>query len=675
MNRNRIGLALFSFWIASSAVQAAPARSARLQCIHLPQIIEFYLRQHYSQKKLTDAVKQRTVEQLIRNLDPSKTHLLEADVDKLKTDLMGLFPKMSEGKCTALDEAFQLLVNRAKENEVFVAGVVNAKDFKVNEALEFVFDPKKRGYAKTKAEREAFLLNMVHFQMLNYQQAQMKMPEAKKQMAHRYELITKRIAEKKEEDRLAAFNEAFALALDPHSSFLTRDNLEDFEIHMHLSLEGIGATLTSQDGLTVIEELIPGGGAEKSKKLKPKDKILSVAQEGQKPVPIIDMDLREVVKLIRGKKGTKVTLGILRQGPKTENFDATIVRDKIDIKESAAKLSYEKVQRGDKSYKVAIIDLPSFYGGGEKGSRSCSADVRKLLDEAKKEKSDAVVLNLSGNGGGLLEEAVKISGLFLKTGGVVATKDSETRTQVIADQNPETTYQGPLVVLTSRYSASASEILAGALKDYNRAIVVGADHTFGKGSVQVISPLPLGLGAMKVTTGMFFLPAGQSTQLSGVSSHIILPSVINNDEVGEGSLDYALPSQSIPNFVSNEANGPAANEKWAVVDGSTVKKLAEKSTERVSKSPKFAEVYKNIEEAKKNKGLIRLAEMKKKDKDKKDKKDKKTAGVDGADGPDDKESMKEFNRPYLKEASEIAVDWLVSSAPTRGNSSAALTGE
>lgn len=650
----------FAGLIFFALVAATPGVAANLQCVHLPQIFEYYLRHHYSQKKLTDVVKQRTVEQFIRNLDPSKTHLLESDVEKVRKEITAVFEKLSEGKCDALSSAFTLLGERAKENEVYVGSVVNAKDFKVNESLEFVFDPKKRNYAKTKEERQAFLNNMIHFQMLNYLQTNMKLPEAKKQLFHRYELITKRIAEKKAEDRLASMAEAFALALDPHSSFLTRDNLEDFEIHMHLSLEGIGATLTSQDGLTVIEELIPGGGAEKSKKLRTKDKILAVGQEGQKPVPIIDMDLREVVKLIRGKKGTKVTLTILRQGTKSETFDATIVRDKIDIKEQAAKLTYEKVTRGEKTYKVGVIDLPSFYGGGEKGSRSCSADVRKALEEAKKEKVDGIVLNLSGNGGGLLEEAVKISGLFLKKGGVVATKDGDTRTQVISDQNPETTYNGPLVVLTSRYSASASEILAGALKDYKRALVVGADHTFGKGSVQVISPLPLGLGAMKVTTGMFFLPAGQSTQLAGVNSDITLPSVLNTPDVGEGSLDYALATQSIPNFVSAEAQGSTPEDKWAVVEGAAVKKLAEKSQERVSKNAKFAEVYKNIEEAKKNKNVIKLAELKKKDKDKKGK---------GKD-PDseDKESIKEFNKPYVREASEIAVDWILETAPKAATS-------
>ena len=344
---------------------------------------------------------------------------------------------------------------------------------------------------------------------------------------------------------------------------------------------------------------------------------------------------------------------------KTSTFDATIVRDKIDIKEQAAKLAYEKVTRGDKTYKVGIIDLPSFYGGGEKGSRSCSADVKKALEEAKKEKVDGIVLNLSGNGGGLLEEAVKISGLFLKKGGVVATKDGDTRTQVISDQNSETTYSGPLVVLTSRYSASASEILAGALKDYKRALVVGADHTFGKGSVQVISPLPLGLGAMKVTTGMFFLPAGQSTQLAGVNSDITLPSVLNTPDVGEGSLDYALATQSIPNFVSAEAQG-TTDDKWAVVEVGAVKKLADKSQERVSKNAKFAEVYKNIEEAKKNKNVIKLADLKKKDKEKKG----KAKDLDG----DDKESVKEFNKPYVHEASEIAVDWILETAPKAATS-------
>ncbi len=633
------------------------ASAANLQCVHLPQIFDYYLRHHYSQKKVTDVVKQRTVEQFIRNLDPSKTHLLESDVEKMKTELTAVFDKLNEGQCDALTNAFTVLGARAKENELYVTSVVNAKDFKVNESLEFVFDPKKRNYAKKKEERDAFLLNMIHFQMMNYAQAQMKLPEAKKQMTHRYELITKRITEKKAEDRVASMAEAFALALDPHSSFLTRDNLEDFEIHMHLSLEGIGATLTSQDGLTVIEELIPGGGAEKSKKLRAKDKIIAVAQEKSKPVPIIDMDLREVVKLIRGKKGTKVTLTILRQAAKTETFDATIIRDKIDIKESAAKLTYEKVTRGDKNYKIGVIDLPSFYGGGAAGSRSCSADIKKLLEEAKKEKIDGIVLNLSSNGGGLLEEAVRISGLFLKKGGVVATKDGDMKTQIIPDQDPETVYNGPLVVLTSRYSASASEILAGALKDYKRAVIVGADHTFGKGSVQVISPLPLGLGAMKVTTGMFFLPGGASTQHAGVNSDVTLPSVLNNPEVGEGALDYPLPAQSIPNFLSAEANGAGPEEHWIPVEGPAVKKLAEKSTERVTKSTKFTEIFKNIEEAKKNKNVIRLSELKKKDKDKKEKKDK------NPETTEDKESIKEFNKPYLREASEILIDWLTNNLP------------
>lgn len=637
------------------------ARSASLQCIHLPQLFEFYLRHHYSMKTMTETIKERTVEQFIKNMDPSKTMFLDADVAKLRKELPTVFQGAPSGNCTALEAASKLMVQRSKENEDFVRKFVNT-NYKLDETSEFTLDPKKRPFSKTSDEKNQVLTKIVHFRMLNYLQSKLKMEEAKQHLVHSYELVTKRLKERKAEDMIANYAEAFALALDPHSSFLSRDSLEDFNIHMQLSLEGIGASLTSQDGLTVIEELIPGGGAERSKLLRTKDKILAVAQEGAKPVSIIDMDLREVVKLIRGKKGTKVKLTILRQGAKSETFDVTIVRDKIDIKEQAAKISYEKQTAGGKTLKIAIIELPSFYGGGGKGSRSCSADVKRLLEEARKEKVDGVVLNLSRNGGGLLEEAVKISGLFIRKGGVVATKDSDTKVQVLADEDDDVAYNGPLVVLTSRLSASASEILAGALKDYKRAIIVGGDHTFGKGTVQVISTLPLELGAMKVTTGMFFIPGGKSTQQVGVESDIKLPSVLNTDEIGEGALDYSLPPQSVPTFVSSEANSSEAGRKWEPVDSGTIRKLADKSADRVNKDAKFAEIRKNIEEAKKNQGVIKLAEIRKK-KDEKDKKKKKDGGKekdakDAIDPLDDTANPKELDMPYVKEAVNVMSDWL-----------------
>ncbi len=418
---------------------------------------------------------------------------------------------------------------------------------------------------------------------------------------------------------------------------------------MQLSLEGIGASLSTQNGFTLVEEVIPGGAADRLKILQPKDKIIAVAQEGKKADPVVDLELQEVVKKIRGKKGTKVTLTILRQGESNKTFDVTIVRDKIDIKESAAKLTYETKKAGAKTFKIGVIDLPSFYGGGREG-RSSFEDMRTLVTQAKKNKVDGLVLDLSRNGGGLLEDAVKIAGLFIKKGAIVATKGGDQKVDILSDRDDEVVFNGPLMVLTSRLSASASEILAGALKDYKRALIVGGDHTYGKGTVQVVSDLPQGLGAMKVSTGMFFIPGGASTQHQGVDSDIELPSIFTTEDIGEKTMDYSLPPQKIASFVGTDANATDTAKKWTPVDDELIKRLKKTSQERVAKDPKFAEIIKNVEESKKNKGVIRLAEMKRKaeEENKKDSKKDKSR----------KAKMKETQAPLVMEGVNIMSDWL-----------------
>ncbi len=641
----------------------APNRAqASLQCTNLAQLFDTYLKQHYEYHRVTDVLKQHTVEQFIKETDPSKTILMQADVDKIRGDLLNTFTVIEAGNCKTLVDINSLMADRAKENEDYVRQFLGPS-YKLDENIELVLDPKKRSFAKTTEERHDILRKLVHFQISNYLVADVKLAEAKQHLIHRYELITKRLQEKKIDDILATYVESFALGLDPHSSFLSRDNLEDFQIQMQLSLEGIGASLTSQDGFTVIEELIPGGGAEKSKLLRPKDKIIAVAQDGQKPISVIDMDLRDVVKMIRGRKGTKVHLTILRQSEGTKTFEATIVRDKIDIKEQAAKISYETRKNGTRTYKIGIIDLPSFYGGGGAGTRSCSVDMKKLLNEAMREKVDGIVLDLSRNGGGLLEEAVKIAGLFIDHGGIVATKDTQTNIQILADQDEDVFYSGPLAVLTSRLSASASEILAGALRDYHRALIVGADHTFGKGSVQVVSNLPMDIGGMKVTTGMFFLPGGRSTQLVGVPADIQLPSVYNNEEIGENALDYPLQPQSIPGFTSKQANAEGSPKHWKLFDEQEVKKLAADSKERVNKDPKFAEIRKDIADAAKNEGVVKLADIRKKSEAETKKEKEKEKTKKKASGDKD-----ELEAPLVHETVNILVEWL-SDKPTLGLSS------
>jgi len=656
--RKTVSRAVILLSFVSMQWMVAPVAEAGLQCRMLPSLFEAFFRNHYSIKALTPEVKSRTVDQLIKWMDPSKTIFLQDDINHLRADLPGVFTTARAGDCSLLDRANQLMIERSAENEKFVRDFLG-KDYKLDESTEFVMDPDKREYPKSMDEKHSILQKLIHFQVSNYLLTDMKLPAAKKQLVHKYELITKHLKDRKPDDDIDGFADAFARALDPHSSYMSKDVLDDFQISMQLTLEGIGASLSSQDGFTVIEDTIPGGGAEKSKVLRPKDKIIAVGQEGKKAVSVIDMDLPQVVKLIRGKKGTKVTLTILRQAEKTKTFDVTIVRDKIDIKDQAAKITYQTRKVGDKTIKIGVIDLPSFYGGGDRDTRHCYDDMKKLIDEAKVQKVDGILLDLSRNGGGLLESAVKIAGLFIQKGNVVATKDNTGKVDVLADVDENVDYAGPLAVLTSRLSASASEIVAGALRDYHRAVIIGSDQTFGKGSVQVVQNLGDEFGAMKVTMGMFFPAGGVSTQHGGVPSDVLLPSLFNSD-VGEKMLDYSLPPQKIPPFLSPEANTPDPVKHWTPIDAGLIHKVAERSKERVDHNAKFAEIIKNNEEAAKNKGLIRLADLRKKT-EKEIKEEKAAEKVAKKAAQKDKklskeEKGKEVEAPYIDEGVAITAD-------------------
>lgn len=638
LRRTFIALSLIAF--------SAKLQAAALTCLTLPELMRAYLVSHVVTHNLNDDVKKQAIDQYVKSLDGFKILLLQEDVKKIKGDLKNIFDTMRVGNCAVLDNVQGIIVQRASEMEAAARKFLD-KDYKLDETVEFTLDPDKRDYPKTAAERDAFLKKYIHFQISNYLLSDTKLPEAKNNLIHRYELITKRLKEKNNEKLIADFTKSFALMLDPHSSYFTKDDLEDFQIDMRLSLEGIGASLSSQDGYTTVEDVIPGGAADRAKVLLPKDKILAVRQDNEKKaVSVVDMDLRDVVKLIRGKKKSKVHLSILR---KSEQLEVAIVRDKVDLKEQEAKITFETQKQGTKKLKLGIIELPSFYGDGERGKKSSYTDMEKLLTKAKKEKVDGILLNLSRNGGGLLEDAVRISGLFIKKGGVVATQNSKKNVEVLADEDESIAYSGPLVVLTSRLSASASEILAGALKDYKRAVIVGADHTFGKGTVQAVIPLPRDLGAMKVTTGLFFLPGGVSTQHQGVVGDVIIPSPLNNDEIGEKAFDNSLPPQKINAFVGTDANSSTKSGAFVTVNESLVKNLADQSRERITKEKKFTEILSEIEETKKNKGVINLAEIRKKTEA--DKKKNK-----GSEKKSNAQRIRDADAPIIKESLNILVD-------------------
>jgi carboxyl-terminal processing protease len=591
------GLTLAALVLLVIAPTAAAER--RLGCKAVDALVRSFLQNHVRFRQLDPEIESRAIETYARRLDPSRTLLLESETEQTRASLIGIFEKIGSGDCTSLEGLKAAMVEHHRRTETFVRETVNVPDFELDPAVTLVVDPEKRGQPKTAEERDAINRSLIHFQLSNYLAAGTPLDKAKERLVHRYELRTRRAADLDSEDLYAAFLDGFAVSLDPHSNYLSAEAVEDFRISMSLSLEGIGVALSERDGFAVAERIIPGGPADREGSLRPKDKIIAVAQEGGLPVDIIDMPLRDAVAQIRGKAGTRVTLTILREGDKTERFPVTIERDKIDLKERAAKLRFEEREVGERKIKLAVLELSSFYGDASSATdRQCPDDVLKLLQQARRQGADGLLLDLSGNGGGVLEHAVRISGFFVRSGEIVRIVDSRGQSKPLWDRDDKVLWSGPMVVHTSRVSASASEILAGALKDYGRAVITGDDHTFGKGTVQTVSSLPPGLGALKITTALFFRPGGQSTQKDGVASDVAIPSPFSRDGFGEASQDYALDGERIDPFVSRTANGRnGSNERWKPLTEPVLAKLRAQSQLRVGSSEAFAELREKIAEA------------------------------------------------------------------------------
>ncbi len=376
-------------------------------------------------------------------------------------------------------------------------------------------------------------------------------------LIRRHEQQLKAMSELGNDEVLETYLDALAHVYDPHSDYLDKESMESLSIAMNLSLFGIGATLELEDGFCTIRELVPGGPAASSGALKPGDRIVAVGQAGAAPVDVTSMPLARIVELIRGPKGSNVTLTI--RPPTGATKTVRLTRAEVKLAEQQAKARIVDLPRpGAPSLRLGVIDLPSFYSGADDdGSHGCSADVARLLTKLQAEKVRGVVLDLRRNGGGSLEEAIDLTSLFVGGGPVVQTRGADNTVEVDAAKGATARYRGPLVVLISRFSASASEIVAGALKDYGRAVVVGDPSTFGKGTVQTIMPLgPImdrsGLshafdpGALKLTISKFYRPSGASTELRGVASDIVIPSVSGVVPVGESKLTDPLPWDTVP---------------------------------------------------------------------------------------------------------------------------------
>ncbi|MCH8843814.1 MAG: carboxy terminal-processing peptidase [SAR324 cluster bacterium] len=573
-------------WGTGPLAESTPELNGR----HVRDITRAFLSNHYSQAKFDDAHSQLVFAAYLRQFDRNHLYFVQADIDKFKE-----FEFMLDDLIGADDLDFPVLVfsrfkTRLEERSLQIDSLL-ASPFDLETDEKGLGDRSDASYPKDTDEARELWRKKLKFDLLALMTAGGKEEAGREILRKRYRNYAIRIRQYNHNDVVSAYLNAFTAAFDPHSAYLSPDDLENFNIALRLSLEGIGATLRSEDGYTIITSIIPGGAADREGTLKPEDKIVGVGQGEEGPyADVVNQRLSDVVKLIRGRRGTKVRLAFLRLSDSAieSRTEVTIVRDKIVLKEGEAsgKIIEHPAGTNGKILKLGVITLPSFYvdfaarRSNPIHYKSSSQDVKRILNEFLEAKVDGVVLDLRSNGGGGLDEAVSLSGLFLERGPVVMVKDYRGRLSTMENPHRKPLYRGPLLVMTNRYSASASEILAGALKDYGRAILVGDRSTFGKGTVQNIISLQNGLGAVKTTVAKFYRPGSASTQHRGVVPDIVLPSVNNHMEIGESSLENALPWDAIPK---------ADFEPWEDLSPYLLV-IQENSRQRLAKSEEFQEV-------------------------------------------------------------------------------------
>jgi carboxyl-terminal processing protease len=614
---------------------------------------------HFSYNSFTDEVSRRTLDNFLKSWDPGKMYFYQSDFDEFTSkyanrldDLIG-----RDMNCAVIDEIMNKYTQRFNERSQFVNKVIDEKqDFTIDEYLNV--DRKNMAYPKTVEEVNERWRKQIKFQLLNLKMSVDTIEKAREKLKKRYELLVRRHNDLTKDKVYGVFLNAFSAALDPHSSYMPAEDLEDFRIRTRLSLEGIGASLRSEDGFTIVANLVKGGAAEKSGLLKVNDKIIAVGQENGEAVDVIDMDLQEVVKKIRGARGTVVKLHVLREeSNNSKKMIVPIVREKIQLVEQQASSHVIEVNTKEsgktKHLKVGVITLPSFYIDFEgrqkrlKNYRSSSNDTKEQLKVLKEKGVDAVILDLRSNGGGGLDESISTAGLFFGSGPVVQVKASNGETETYYDPDESTWYDGPLVVMINRHSASASEIFAGAIQDYGRGLIVGDSHTFGKGTVQNLNDLAQKLGAVKVTVNQFYRASGASTQLKGVNSDLVLPSIADELEIGEKYYDYALPYEEIKTAKYSKFN----------LTKPFVPELKRRSDSRIAMDGEFKKIRDEIDKYRKNKEeRSRVSLKEKKDEDAKDKKDKKDAKEEDLLNESTEFSLKDD--VYLQETVRVAADYV-----------------
>ncbi len=611
---------------------------------------------HLSNRPLDDQISQRAFDLFVKSLDPMKVYFAQSDIDEFSVWRTDLDDEMKKGDFTAAFAIFRRFLQRVDQRtETAVKMVDMDHDFTVKE--EMVTDTDMLTFAATEEEAVEKWRKRIKYSLLVFRddesrkdkeddsETQEKTDEKgdadgeaknvkkiekkdpKEVLRKRYRSFARRMHQTNAEEVIEMFVSAVTNAFDPHTTYMSSKTFENFRILLSLQLEGIGATLSmTDDGYTVIKSIVPGGACDTQGGIKVEDKIVAVAQgnedgtksykklydiHGGEPVDVVGMKLDEVVGMIRGKAGTVVRLSVISENSE-EIHDVKISREKIKLEDSAAKGAiFEEGTREDGSpKKIGVIDLPSFYAdmSGKLGGRRTTVDVERILNDFNSQNVDAVVLDLRRNGGGSLKEAIDLTGLFIDEGTVVQVKDSYDQITKYDDETPGLSWDKPVIVLTSKFSASASEILAGALQDYGRGIIVGDTTTHGKGTVQSLLDLnqivanirnpPNTYGALKITMQQFYRPSGESTQLRGVLADLVLPSLSDKMDVGESDLDYAVEFDKIPG---------ASHDLYQLASPQVKETLRQKSLLRIDSSEDFAKRRRQIKNYVSQKALKKVS--------------------------------------------------------------------
>lgn len=503
-----------------------------------------FTRSHYLPVQLNDELSGRIFDLYLKNLDYYRNHLLASDVAGFEQYRDKFDDAISRGNLDFAFDIFNLAQKRRFERFDYAISLLDQEyNFDVDDT--YTYDREGAAWPADQKELNEMWRQRVKFDVLNLTLTGKSQEEAKEILAKRYRSTQKRLVQTESEDVFQLIMNSFGRAIEAHTSYLSPRNAERFQQEMNLQLEGIGAVLRADEDYTVIQSLVPGGPADSTQKLKPKDRIVGVAQDEKEFVDVVGWRLDDVVDLIKGPKGSTVRLQVMGGSDiNSQTQVVEIIRDKIRLEDRAAKFEVLQPKLGELNSKIGVINIPGFYN-------NLSEDVKKLLEEAKTQNIDALIVDLRGNGGGSLQEATLLTGLFIDRGPVVQIRSGDGRVALNGDNDGVSYYDGALTVLVDRYSASASEIFAAALQDYGRALIIG-EQTFGKGTVQqhrgigrIYDMFEQELGSVQYTMAKFYRINGGSTQHKGVIPDISFPSAVEPAEWGESKEDYALPWDAI----------------------------------------------------------------------------------------------------------------------------------